>query len=98
MALSRIAAARSSSRVKILAEADGGRFEKSAAHAQRRLAIATEVFEMRLWILASVTGLTFDKRVCAMQFNKAVGSGAGKDHELHRCFRQTTAHSFPGAF
>ena len=85
------------SRVEILAEADGSRFEESAARAQRRPAIAPEVFEVRLWIAAPVTGLTFDERICAMQFDKAVGTGAGEAMQPSM-FCVTTAQSFPSAF
>ena len=71
--------------------------EESAARAQRRPAIAPEVFEMRLWIVAPVTALTFDERICAMQFDKAVGTGAGEAMKAIDVLRDDGAE-FSGAF
>jgi hypothetical protein len=61
-----------------LTEADRGGFEESSTLTEWWAAIDAEEFEMRFGISAPVTALTFDQRICAVEFDETFRTRAGK--------------------
>src|SRR5204862_6818006 len=65
-------------RVKARGKTDWCRFQESATLTDWWPSIKPKGFEMRPWIAAPVTGLTFDQRICAVEFYEAFRAGAGE--------------------
>jgi len=80
-------------RVKVLAEADSGRFQESATLTEWWLALESEVIEVRLRIAARVTGLTLDQRICAVEFYQAFCTRAGEAMQAVDVLRDNRAES-----
>ena len=84
-------------RIKILAKADRGRLQESAAATKWRPAMATKEFEMRLGIAAPMTGLTLDERIRAVKLDKPLGARAGDTVQTVNVLREDSSQ-LPGPF
>ena len=73
-------------RIKILAKADRGRLQESAAATKWRPAMAAKEFEMRLGISAPMTGLTLDERSRAMKLDERLRRSCRRDCPNRQCF------------